>query len=859
MKYSIKVFILFSLLYGLPSMASDRVETNGSGSQTDSGQGLLSDKVAYQDETVRFTVISDGLIRMEYAPSGRFSDDRTFIAVNRAYPKSEYSVSAGKWIQVTTPNMQLRYKRGSGAFNDKNLVIKSSKKLSASFVWRPGCKQLNNLKGTYRTLDRYSGNLFDNDPNKPMPLEDGLLATDGWTLINDSCSLVFDDDRDFSWLKQKEHNKDGQDYYFMAYGHDYKAALKDFTLISGKIPMPPRYAFGYWWSRYWMYSDKEIRNLVNQFHAHSVPLDVMVIDIDWHYRDKDRGGWTGWTWNSSLFPSYPKLLSYLNQQGLKTTINLHPADGVKHFEDSYPMVARQLGIDPSTKKDIPWVSSDKSFMKAVFDNVLDPMSRNGVSFWWLDWQQKLNDRVYPQLSNTWWLNYVFFNHSQKLSAHRPLIYHRWGGLGNHRYQIGFSGDSYINWQSLDFQPYFNSTASNVLYGYWSHDLGGHCSGKIVPEMYIRWMQFGALSPIMRTHSTKSASLRKEPWAFDETVCSNLCNIIRGRYKLAPYIYTMARQAYNDGLSICRPLYYEYPEAVEAYQYRNQYFFGDAILVAPITAPMNGSYSIQKIWLPEGQWFELTTGTLEQGGKTVTRHFAIDEYPIYVKAGAILPLYGDSVKNLQRNDEPINVSVYPGDHGDFTLYEDNGDDQDYPTQYATTHLINNKQGQLQTITIGARHGKYEGMPSCRRFRVHLVNSVMPQSVTVNGVRVKPSYDGDDFTTVIDVPETDCSVPKVIEVTYPEVNVNLSGMKAHARRMAKALEALKYRQSNIVFIDELAEMGVVGEAAMYNTSSQQEIFSRFNSRYMKLPDLLSKQKINKDTSDWFLRQVDWTDNE
>lgn len=128
------------------------------------------------------------------------------------------------------------------------------------------------------------------------------MATDGWTLIDDSQGLLFDDNKDWDWVKERPANG-GQDWYFMAYGHDYKAALKDYTLFAGKVPLPPRYAFGYWWSRYWLYSDREFRNLIDNFHTYQIPLDVLVVDMDWHYTEQGKGGWTGWTWNRDLFPN----------------------------------------------------------------------------------------------------------------------------------------------------------------------------------------------------------------------------------------------------------------------------------------------------------------------------------------------------------------------------------------------------------------------------------------------------------------------------------------------------------------------------------------------------------------------------
>ena len=169
---------------------------------------------------------------------------------------------------------------------------------------------------------------------------------------------------------------------------------------------------------------------------------------------------------------------------------------------------------------------------------------------------------------------------------RALIYHRWGGLGNHRYQVGFSGDSVISWTSLAYQPYFTATASNVLYGYWSHDIGGHMfpddmpesERHIDPELYVRWMQFGAFSPILRTHSSKEAGLRKEPWRFSPEVFAALRQIIDLRYAMAPYIYTASREAYDSGISLMRPLYYAWPDEAKAYDAGNEYMFGDDMLV-----------------------------------------------------------------------------------------------------------------------------------------------------------------------------------------------------------------------------------------------------------------------------------------
>ena len=829
--------------------------------QTPQAQDLHKN-VAYADNHVRFTVISDGAVRMEYAPDGQFVDTKSFVAVQRAYPAADYRVKRGAWIEIATPKMVLRYRKNSGPFTASNLSVCSPKGAAVPFVWKPGMQQKGNLKGTYRTLDGYDGDTYVYDERRPkMPIEDGLLATDGWTLIDDSDNFLFDGDKEWEWV-EKRPDDGAQDWYFLAYGHDYKAALRDFTLFAGKMPLPPRYAFGYWWSRYWAYSDKELRTLVKNFRAYDIPLDVLVIDMDWHYTDGDRGGWTGWSWNRTLFPDPAKFLRWLDGEGIRSTFNLHPADGVRCGEDSYADVARDMGIDPASKQTVPWVSSDKKFIRSIFRRILTPMERDGVDFWWLDRQQQPTDPAVEGLSNTWWLNYVFFSDMEKNRDVRPMLYHRWGGLGNHRYQIGFSGDASITWASLDFQPYFNSTASNVLYGYWSHDIGGHhMADRIDPELYIRWMQFGALSPVMRTHSAKSAGLKKEVWNFAPEHADILRSTIRQRYALAPYIYTMARKAYDEGISLCRPMYYEWPEASEAYAFRNQYLFGDDILVAPVTAPGKEGYATVKVWLPEGKWYEWQTGTMLDGGRTVERTFALDEYPVYVRAGAILPMYGDTVKNLNANDEEILLTLFPGGSGEFSLYEDNGDDKRYAAEFARTHLKSVRNGNLLTVTVGKRTGAYCGMPAERKFSVKVLASAAPASVTVDGAKADWTYLGEEFALVVEIPRTDCAAEKVVCIRYEDAEVDFNGVPAAARRMARAMEEFKYHAARkpweqswrYTYTDEFGPMGSIAEAVEYAPERIPQLIGEFRKAYDDLPGVLRRQGLSQEESEWFLNQI------
>ena len=807
--------------------------------------------IAYQDETVRFTVITDGAIRMEYAPNGHFVDNASQVAVIRDYPAVDFKVKEGKTIEITTAKLKLKYKKGSGAFTADNLSISSLKGVVPSFTWKPGMVQEHNLKGTYRTLDRYNGEIRSGTTDEKMPIEDGILATDGWTLIDDSQSYLFDNS-DWPWVMERE-SLDNQDWYFMGYGHDYKQALKDFTVFAGKVPLPPRYAFGYWWSRFWAYSDKELRDLVKKFDQYDIPIDVLVIDMDWHYTEPGKGNWTGWTWNKKLFPDYTRLIADMHRRDIRTTLNLHPAGGVESFEECYDEFAAYIQLDTTGRPYIPWQGSDKRYMSALFDVILKPMERNGIDFWWLDWQHWLNDKQLTNLSVTWWINYCFFSNFERTRDTRPMLYHRWGGLGNHRYQIGFSGDAIISWQSLDFQPYFNSTASNVLYGFWSHDIGGHCGNELTPELYARWMQFGALSPILRSHSTKDAAIKKEPWTFPVEYTDIIRNTIQQRRQMIPYIYTMARKAHDEGLSLCRPLYYDWPDCPEAF--RNEYMFGDDMLVAPITAPMEGNFSTLDIWLPQGSWYEVCTGTMLQGGQVVTRNFKIDEYPLYVKAGAIIPQYTDCHQHVGGTDwTQFDLMIYPGADGDFTLYYDDGDDKNYDENNMWVRFQTTRQENTCLVSINPAEGNY--IPASRNITLKLVASDVPEHVYCNDKEIEWEYDGENFNLVVALPEGNWKDKTDIRVEYQKNSTfNLTdGTLGNYHRAVKAIAELKNHKANLDLNDALGLFGSLGQQVTYFPNTLHESVDSFRQYFNDIDTSLNEQKgMDEELKTWFKEQV------
>jgi alpha-glucosidase len=714
----------------------------------------------------RFTVLTPSLVRLEWSPTAAFEDRASLAFVHRKLPTPRFSREAvDGWLTISTDAFTLRYREGSGRFTSENLTVQIHAG-QMDTMWTPASKPVGNLRGTMRTLDGVSG---------PTDLELGLLSRDGWTLIDDSQRVLFDGS-DWPWATPRAES-DAQDWYLFAYGREYYRPLRDFQQTAGPIPLPPRYVFGAWWSRYWPYSDPEFRELVAEFRRHEVPLDVLVVDMDWHL-----DGWTGYTWNPKYFPDPEGFLKWTKSQGLRVPLNLHPAEGVGRHERAFADMAEALGLDPETTERIPFDCTDRRFIEAYFKFLHHPLERQGVDFWWMDWQQGTKSDI-EGLDPLFWLNYLHWtdwqrNHSPK--DERPLIFSRWGGLGNHRYQIGFSGDTFCNWPSLAFQPYFTATAGNVGYAYWSHDIGGHQPGPVDPELYARWIQWGALSPILRTHTTRNPAAERRIWAFDAETFRVAREAWQLRYALLPYIYSNARSAYDSGLPLCRPMYYEWPDYEEAYQNPGQYLFGGDLLVAPVTAPRDATTGLTpwKVWLPPGGWTNWYTGRSHTGPGELRMLVPLDEVPLFVRSSAVIPMAPPMQHTGEKAVDPLILQVFAGGRSEFVLYEDDGLSRDYergrfartpiiaqrgltppPMIIATSPTVYRGVDSMTTVTIGPVQGEYEGMPPERTFEVRLRDTT-PARIVFLGSEVLPQvepgsdagwwYDPSDFTLVIRTP-------------------------------------------------------------------------------------------------------------
>ncbi len=789
---------------------------------------VANPKAVIVSGNARFTILTSQLIRMEYSENGKFEDKASLVFINRNLEVPKFKVNDSKNdLLITTDHIKLIYKKNT-KFTKDNLIILfdlNDKHIS----WTPGVIDDKNLKGTTRTLD---GVFTEAD----VKLEDGLISRNGYALIDDSKRHLFDGS-DWNWVVSRS-DTNVVDWYFFGHGHDYKQALKDYTKVAGKIPVPPRFAFGYWWSRYWDYSDEEFRSLVKDFKNNNIPIDVLIIDMEWHntwgigtrYEKMDEFGqpvgWTGYTFNRNLFPDPDRFLKWTDKMELKTALNLHPASGIAPFEDCYDRFAKAYNFDTAGHKPIPFKIEEKKWAQTYFNEVLHPFEKAGIDFWWLDWQQWLENKGVKGLSNTWWLNYTFFTDMERRNEKRPMLFHRWGGMGNHRYQIGFSGDAASTWATLEYETYFTPTASNVLYGYWSHDIGGHMGNDRDPELYLRWLQFGAYSPILRTHCTKGGATERRFWMYPNHF-EMMREAITTRYQLEPYIYQNARKAYDDGISICRPMYYDFPEENNAYTFKNQYFFGDDLIVSPIATKVDALTGLcsKEIWLPQGEWFEIHSGKLLNGNQIIKRDFALNEVPVYAKAGAIIPM-NPPVQNLTRIPDTLILVFIPSNNSDnkeIYYYEDDGTTSAYQNgECRTTYIFKQTDDDSNLMVgIGLIKGSFKGMSTKRAYQLQFPNCMPPEKVTVKCVKQNNNdsiinkeieyiynydggdntwnYDGKTLSLIINIPLSDINKSYMVRI-YPSKDMNrktyiLDGKKELFSRIQKIAEDFKTESCNM----------------------------------------------------------------
>lgn len=700
--------------------------------------------------TYRFTLLSDTVLRYEWAEDGVFEDRASAFAINRNFPTPEYTVhDSDNLLEIRSRNFYITYDKKR--FSRSGFTIGFASKVTLWGVdWHFGEKALHNLGGTARTLDEVNGR---------CDMGDGILSRSGFSTLDDSETMVFDG-QGFVAARRPGDRIDG---YMFCYGHDFKGAMKSYYAISGQQPSLPRWALGNWWSRYHEYTADEYLGLMDKFREQSVPLSVAVVDMDWHQVKGDHiphAGWTGYSWNKELFPDPVAFNQQLHDRGLKITLNDHPHAGVHRHEDLYETMAKALDHDTSKKAPILFDPASPKFMDAFLGVLHRSLEKQGCDFWWIDWQQGPICRI-PGLDPLWLLNHFhFLDHVNQNGEGRGMIFSRYGGPGSHRYPVGFSGDSIVSWESLKFQPEFTATASNIGYGWWSHDIGGHMMGYRDDELSTRWVQFGILSPILRLHSSNSRWTSKEPWVYRPEFQKAICQAMQFRHRLVPYLYTMNVLGKDE--PIVQPLYWKFPDREVAFEKPNEYFFGTSLVVAPVVEPRNPKTNLAKtdVWVPPGRHADIFNGLVYDGDRDIQTYRPLESVPVLAPEGAIIPLDKTLItENGCGNPTGFEVLVVVGQDGEFTILEDEQDDVvSQPEQQAA--MVNGAVVSHRKISLDYKQstGRLRVSASSKEWSFRFLSVMAAPSslkVSIGGTAVDAAVSVEDYP---DVPGLVVRIPK-----------------------------------------------------------------------------------------------------
>ncbi len=722
----------------------------------------------------RFSVITPCLLRVEMQESGKFCDFPTQSVINRNFCNLSASVNiTGNTVTVYTEKAEFVY--------DTEKDIMKSVKLQDGRVVTEYKK--GNLKGTTRTLDNVNGK---------TKLGDGVVSLSGVAVLDDSNSLILKKNGKILPREAKEN-----DVYYFAYGYNYREAVRDLFNLTGHTPLIPRFTLGNWWSRYKAYTQDEYTSLMQRFIDEKIPVTVATIDMDWHWVDvvkrfgkdaRDDGqrnnlfelfynialpGWTGYSWNTDLFPDHRSFLAWLKDNGFKITMNLHPASGCKFYEDAYDDFSEYMGINKDSRQQIHFDITDEKFIEGYFRFLHHPHENEGVDFWWIDWQQGKNTAI-EGLDPLWALNHY---HSADIARNgkRPLILSRFAGAGSHRYPLGFSGDTVQTWESLDFQPYFTATASNIGYSWWSHDIGGHCRGYRDDELYLRWLQYGVFSPINRLHSTSNEFMGKEPWMYNKFVEENAVKFLKFRHRLIPYIYSMNRLTEKEGRCLVEPMYYTAPQDERAYNCPNEYMFGTEMIVCPITEKCNKNTGLAgtKAYLPKGRYTDIFTGRIYNGNCETYLFRDQSSIPVLAKEGAIIPLSCECDSNSTENPEMLEILISRGNNS-FTLYEDDGETlaYKYGAFCETKYSVSDFENSL-TFIVSPAKGDSSLIPKKRSYILSFIDisGCSNISVSVDGKDKEYTVISNRNNLKIEISDADCCEEVTVKLGAYERKVNL----------------------------------------------------------------------------------------
>lgn len=690
--------------------------------------GVAQPENIVQGDKYRITILTERLFRFEYNEAGVFEDSLTEFVWNRNFGPVKYTKNEdNSFVEITTSYFKLKYSKNKKPKSNTLRV----ELLNSENVWYPNHVEAKN----------YPASVLVTTDNKVKNVKT-LYSLDGFVSIDDSKTPLFNVNGTIT-----ERNYNGMDIYVFMYLKDFELCLKDYYGLTGYPALIPRYALGNWWSRNNEYDDSSLKELVDEFQKHDIPISVVLLDKDWHVRKYEGKQHlkTGFSFNKQLFKAPFDMISYLHSQGIRIGLNVNPMEGFHDIDEYYEQAKTYLQVDE--KGVIPINVLDPKWVDVYLKLYIHPLDALGTDFYWLDVENN------PSL---FLLKHYHFYDMMRNYKRRPMVLGYSSNVAPHRYPVLYSGKTKVGWDALKLIPKFNANAANMGVSWWSHDIGGYFKGIEDNELYIRFVQLGCFSPILKFGADSGKYYKREPWRWSMKTLAIVKEYMQLRHKLLPYLYSEAYKYSRDGIPFIKPVYYKAAEMYDDPIFSNEYFFGSQFFVAPIIQKKDYVMNrvVQRFYLPEGIWYDFFTGKKFPGNRNYTSFFKDQDYPVFAKAGSIIPLGINEQVNDTNPPKTLEIHFFPGVSNEYLLYEDDGISDLYKKDfYLLSKIEYNYLPSNYTVIIRALEGKSGIVPDYRNYRLVFRNTKKANDVIIyenkNPIKPKKAYvDGPNFIVEVD---------------------------------------------------------------------------------------------------------------
>lgn len=682
----------------------------------------------------RITILTPRLARLEYTPSGKFIDDPTALVINRTFPKTPYGITESETlIQIDTGIFTITYvkdkdfKAGNFGSNLKAVIN------NTTIEWQMNSPQVKNLRGINYSIDSIKDKII---------LDTGLYSLDGYAVVKDNTPVLTEND---IFIPREEGSKD---IYLFMYNKDFDGCLNDYFTLTGYPNLIPRYALGAWWYKNDNYTSKDIISLVDRFNKDNIPISIFLLGDSW------RG-------NNNYIPSIDlkNVSNYLAQKNIKLGVTINPNLEIAKGTNEYNLI-----ISFTNEEKFKFIPLSNEKLGIYLNMFINNLEMQGVELYSIDYNNP-NDKI-----DLW--KFAHYHHGKiETRGKRGLSLTRNHGIAVHRYPIIWSGKTLVNWTTLNLLPRYNLQGYNVGVSFIAHPIGGYHNGIEEAELYLRYIQFACFSPIFLLASEGGKYYKREPWKWNPIIENDIIYFMNLRYKLIPYIYTESYNYHKTGKGIVKPFYYDYPKILDDVQYKNQYFFGQNLFVSPITNKKNIVIDrvMKKVFVPDGIWFNLLDGKQYNGTKYYTNFYRDEDYPVFVKAGSIIPMSYNIKEDIPST---LELNIYPLNDGTYNLYEDDGITNNYKKgMYMITNFSYHYEKDNYTLKISKSEGK--NLLSKRNYLLRFKNTKNIKAVYIEDKSITYNcyYDKNDFIIQIN----NLIVGRDLEVNIKGENVLVSSIR------------------------------------------------------------------------------------